>query len=76
MTGFPSAEEATLQLHFVVDVVEAHGGATRLLVLVYGRDDLRPRRPVGVDIIYHCNVDVIGPLHNPLQQTPCEMTVI
>ena len=59
------AQEASLQLHFVVDVVEADGGAARLLALLDGRDDLRPGRPVGVDIVHHCNIDVISSLHNP-----------
>lgn len=66
-TGFPFAEEAALQLHFVLDVVEAHGGAARLLVLVHGRGDLWPGRPVGANVFYHRDVDVIGSFHCSLR---------
>lgn len=60
--GYAFAEEAAPQLHFVLDVVEAHSGPTWQL----GCDGLWPDHTVGVNVFYHCNVDVISSLHHPL----------
>lgn len=70
--GGSSAGESALQLHFVVDVVKAHGGSTRLLGLRRGWGDLWPGHTVGAYVLDHCNVDVTCSLHYPPRQVTWE----